>query len=96
MEVLRIEDDKAWDEGSELNEDEGSELNDTDNDITDDVDLVDVNVALQEGIRHGKRGSHSSETRELHVDVTSEEGDWEAGDRGDESDGFQSIDSGDE
>ncbi|PKI72488.1 hypothetical protein CRG98_007091 [Punica granatum] len=70
MEVLRIENEKAWDEGSELN--------DTDNDITDDVDLVDVNVALQEDIRHGKRS------------------DWEAGDGGDESDGFQSIDSGDE
>ncbi|PKI37478.1 hypothetical protein CRG98_042140 [Punica granatum] len=32
----------------EENEDEGSELNDTYNDMTNDVDLVDVNVALQE------------------------------------------------
>ncbi|PKI48386.1 hypothetical protein CRG98_031239 [Punica granatum] len=63
----------------------------------DDVDLVDVNVALQEDIRHGKRSSHPFETREEpHVDVTGEEGDWEAGDKCDESDGFQSIDSGDE
>ncbi|PKI45198.1 hypothetical protein CRG98_034419 [Punica granatum] len=66
MEVLRIQDEKAWDECSELNEDEGFELNDTDNDMTYDVD------------------------------VTSEEGDWDVGDGGDESNGFQSIDSGDE
>ncbi|PKI67823.1 hypothetical protein CRG98_011796 [Punica granatum] len=97
IEVLRIQDEKTCDEGSELNEDEDSELNDTNNDMTNYVDLVDVNVALQEGIWHGKRSSHPLETREEpHVDVTSEERDWEAGDGGDQSDGFQSIDSGDE
>ncbi|PKI35898.1 hypothetical protein CRG98_043722 [Punica granatum] len=73
----------------DANEDDGSKLNDTDNDMTNDVDLVDVNIVLQEGIRHGKRSSHPFEIREEpHVDVTDEEGDWETGNGSDESDGF--------
>ncbi|PKI36364.1 hypothetical protein CRG98_043248 [Punica granatum] len=103
--------------GRESVEDIISNFNDSDFDINDDVEQVEANVTMAEGIQHGgerEEADHEAQGGEVqHEEVEGgeaeheeteggeaepeeAEGAWEAGDHGDESDGFQSVHSDDE